>query len=70
MFVDWTNNFDSKIRNIALLGAAATVWSLWLYRNDIVFEKNLDLLLCRLFILISIDCVHWLCSSERICWTP
>ena len=32
--------YDKKLRNFVLLGAGITVWSLWLHRNEIIFEKK------------------------------
>ena len=40
LFGTWLSGFDRNIRKIILLGAATTCWSLWLNRNDIVFEKK------------------------------
>jgi len=40
MFGHWMGGFAKGLRSIALLGAATTVWSLWMNRNDFVFEKK------------------------------
>ena len=40
MFGSWMSGLNKNQRSLSFLGAAATVWSLWLNRNDIVFEKK------------------------------
>ena len=40
MFGTWLGGFHKRLRNIALLGAATTVWALWLHKNNLVFEKK------------------------------
>ena len=40
MFGSWMSGLNKNLRSLSFLGAAATVWSLWLNRNDIVFEKK------------------------------
>jgi hypothetical protein len=56
MFGTWLSGFDRNIRNIVLLGAVTTCWSLWLHRNDIVFEKKNNS--SPLQVIYTI--VHWL----------
>jgi len=56
MFGNWLGGFDKTLRNIALLGAAVTVWSIWLHRNGIVFEKKTSS--SPLQVIYSIS--HWL----------
>ena len=58
MFGPWLGSFPSNLRPLILLGAAATSWSLWLCRNDLVFEKKQS---CSpLQAIYSI--IHWLQS--------
>ena len=40
MFGSWLYGLSKEPKSLALLGAAATCWSLWLCRNDLVFEKK------------------------------
>jgi hypothetical protein len=40
MFGSWLNGVTKHLRSIVLLGAAVTCWSIWLHRNDFVFEKK------------------------------
>ncbi len=40
MFDSWVQGLPSTPQSIALLGAAAICWSIWLCRNDLVFEKK------------------------------
>ena len=37
MFGNWTQGISKLYKPLVLLGAAATCWSIWLCRNDIVF---------------------------------
>ncbi|WVZ91642.1 hypothetical protein U9M48_037786 [Paspalum notatum var. saurae] len=40
MFGSWLQGLPSTWQRIVLLGAAALCWSIWLCRNDLVFEKK------------------------------
>ncbi|WVZ53298.1 hypothetical protein U9M48_004264 [Paspalum notatum var. saurae] len=40
MFGSWLVSFKKEFKPLVLLGAAATCWSLWLSRNNLVFEKK------------------------------
>jgi hypothetical protein len=40
MFNGWLNGVNKDVKVLFLLGGAATCWSIWLRRNDIVFEKK------------------------------
>ena len=40
MFGSWLNGVTKHLRSIVLLGAAVTCWSIWLNKNDFVFEKK------------------------------
>ena len=40
MFGNWIQGISKDLKPLVLLGAAATYWSIWLCRNDIVFEKK------------------------------
>ena len=39
MFGSWLYGLSLKLRNQILLGAVALCWSIWLNRNDMVFNK-------------------------------
>jgi hypothetical protein len=51
MFGSWLNGFRRDVKPLLLLRAATTCWSLWLRRNDLVFEKNMFLLSCRALVV-------------------
>ena len=56
MFGSWLCGLSKDLKSLALLGAAATCWSLWLCRNDLVFEKK-----CTSFPLqVIYSIIHWL----------
>jgi len=38
MFSNWLRGIDHKCRNLIRVGAIAVIWSLWLCRNDSVFN--------------------------------
>ena len=41
MFGNWLHGIDNKFKTILRVGALAVIWSLWLCRNDKVFnDKN------------------------------
>lgn len=40
IFGNWLWGIEKELKPLVLLGAAATYWSLWLSRNDIVFGKK------------------------------
>ena len=56
MFGQWLGCFAKNLRSLALLGAATTVWSLWMNRNDFVFEKKKTFSPLQVIYAIS----HWL----------
>ena len=39
MFGSWLYGLSLKLRNQILLGAVALCWSIWLNRNDTIFNK-------------------------------
>jgi hypothetical protein len=39
MFSGWLRGVNKDVKLLLLLGGAATCWSIWLSRNDIVLEK-------------------------------
>jgi hypothetical protein len=50
LFGSWLHGFQKDLKPLILLGATATCWSLWLCKNDLVFEKTCLLsLACGLF---------------------
>jgi hypothetical protein len=46
MFNGWLRGVNKDVKLLLLLGGAATCWSIWLSRNDIVFEKKKICLSC------------------------
>ena len=40
MFGGWLNGVTKHLRSLVFLGAAVTCWSIWLHKNDFVFEKK------------------------------
>jgi hypothetical protein len=47
IFGNWVHGIDNKYRTLLRVGAIALIWSLWLCRNDKVFD-NKKILFCRL----------------------
>ena len=44
IFVNWLNGVDHRFKRLIRVGAIAVIWSLWLCRNDKVFnDKNSSL---------------------------
>jgi hypothetical protein len=39
-FCPWLRSFSSKQRNLVLIGLVALCWTLWISRNDLVFQKS------------------------------
>lgn len=56
MFQDWLGGFDRNLRNLVFLRAVTTIWSIWLTRNGIVFEKKINS--SPLQVISTI--IHWL----------
>ena len=61
IFGNWQHGGDSKERTIIRVGALAVIWSLWLCRNDKVFnDKNTSLL------QVLYRCTGLLCSWSTL----
>jgi hypothetical protein len=58
MFGNWLSQFDKKLKNLALLGVATICWSLWLSRNDLVFQKKFNMSPLQVIFTTT----HWLRS--------
>jgi hypothetical protein len=43
LFGAWVLNMNSRTRKLVLVGIGAMLWSMWLSRNDIAFDKKLIL---------------------------
>ena len=67
MFNGWLRGVNKDVKLLFLLGGAATCWSIWLSRNDIVFETKKLFLLCRLSIWLPTGYVLGLSYRSRIC---
>ena len=60
IFGNWLNGVDSRLKLIIRVGAIAVIWSLWLCRNDKVFnDKNCSLL----------QVIYW-CTALIRSWSP
>ena len=64
MFGNWIQGISKDLKPLVLLGAAATYWSIWLCRNDIVFE-NKNSSPFRLSSWLFIDIICGLSSKSR-----
>jgi hypothetical protein len=58
MFGDWLWGISKELKPLVLLGAATTCWSLWLCKNDVVFERKPNT--SSLQVIYSV--IHWLRS--------
>jgi len=58
IFSGWLRGVNKDMKLLLLLGGAATCWSIWLSRNDIVFKKKK---------FVSPVQVIYLVSRSRIC---
>ena len=67
MFGSWLNGFRRDLKPLLLLGPTVTCWSLWLCRNDLVFEKNMFILPCRWYIRLFIGSAHGLSFRSSLC---
>jgi len=56
MFNGWLRGVNKDVKLLFLLGGAATCWSIWLIRNDIVFEKKIFVSPVQVIYLV----IHWL----------
>jgi hypothetical protein len=45
LFGTWALNINSQTRKLVLMGISVILWSMWLSRNDIVFNKKTYFLL-------------------------
>jgi len=39
MLGSWLSGFSAQLRKMMLVGASALCWSVWLCRNEVVFQK-------------------------------
>ena len=74
MFGSWVQGLPNILQSIVLLGAAAICWSIWLCRNDLVFEKKNVYSPCRLSSQLFVGYVHGLSFIVRrhksLLWRP
>lgn len=47
---------DKSLLSLIIVGAAAVFWSIWLCRNDVVFDKKKVNLVCRCFSHVPVGC--------------
>jgi fructose-1,6-bisphosphatase len=57
MFGTWTNRMGGKIERQLLTSASAFYWTIWLGRNDIVFDKAHIKYFFRYYTEEHIECV-------------
>ena len=55
MFGCWLNRIPKEYKPLVLLGAAALCWSVWLCRNDVVFDNKK-----YFFLQVIYSTTHWL----------
>jgi hypothetical protein len=58
MFDGWLRGVNKGVKLLLLLGRAATRWSIWLSRNDTIFEKKKIISPMQVTYLVT----HWLCT--------
>ena len=58
MFGIWLLGISKEMKQLVLLGAATTCWSLWLCMNDIAFERKSNP--STLQVIFSV--IHWVRS--------
>jgi hypothetical protein len=56
MFNGWLSGVNKDVKVLFLLGGAATCWSIWLKRNDIIFEKKKIISPVQVMYFVT----HWL----------
>jgi hypothetical protein len=66
MFGSWLWGIGKEKKQLVLLGAAATCWSLWLYRNSLVFDKKHNLSPLQLSSKLFISSVHGLFCCDQL----
>jgi hypothetical protein len=58
MVGQWLQGLSRAMQSIALLGAAALCWYIWLHRNNIVFENKI----CASSMQVIFAAIHWVRS--------
>jgi hypothetical protein len=49
LFRLWNVQTDQHLHSLICMGASVILWSIWLFRNEGIFDKNNYTLICRLF---------------------
>ena len=57
MFGSWLFRIPREYKPLVLLGAAVLCWSVWLYRNIVVFDNKKSS-----FLQVIYSTTHWLCK--------
>ena len=55
MFGSWLNGLPKNFEPLVLVGAVALCWSVWLYRNAMVFDNKPSF-----FLHVIFSTTHWL----------
>jgi len=50
MYGTWLQGIRQDLKYLVLLGAAATCWAMWLCRNAMVFEKQINVIFVGYFL--------------------
>jgi hypothetical protein len=56
IFENWLHGIDLRFRTLIRVGAVAVIWSLWLVKNDKIYNDNK----CSLLHIINM-CISMLC---------
>jgi hypothetical protein len=71
IFGNWLNDIDNRFKKHIRVGAIVFIWSLWLYRNDKVFNYKNSFILQVIYIAIGTLCL-WSslqCPQDRDLYT-
>ena len=63
MFGSWLNGLPKNFEPLVLVGAVALCWSVWLYRNAMVFDNKPSF-----FLHVIFSTTHWLRTWAILLW--
>ena len=61
IFGSWLNRLPKKFKPLVLVGAAVLCWSVWLYRNAVVFDNKQFS-----FLQVIFSTMHWLHTWDML----